>query len=211
MATVNRPSLLRDAKEAGDLRGPIGLYRIASSTSCVRNSPEPESRRHRMRMTRDRFQPKPIAYREARNADLDQLARLRADEWGSESYWGERILGYLRGTHHPQQALAPRVVLVASRDHTLVGFIAGHLTRRYDCDGELEWLNVASEARRSGVAGALLRLLASWFAGQGAKRVCVDVDPENGPARGFYRKHGAQDLNPHWLVWPGITSLSSEA
>lgn len=23
----------------------------------------------------------------------------------------------------------------------------------------------------------------------------------------FYRKHGAEDLNPHWLVWPDITVL----
>jgi mannitol-1-/sugar-/sorbitol-6-phosphatase len=151
--------------------------------------------------------PSTTQYRQALDDDLDQLVRIRSAEWGTESYWQERILGYMRGTHHPQQALAPRVILVASKGDRLLGFIAGHLTRRYECHGELEWLNVAPEARRSGIAGELLRVLASWFADQGAKRVCVDVDPENRPARTFYRKHGARDLNPHWLVWPDITAL----
>lgn len=148
-----------------------------------------------------------FSYRQARDADLEELARIRARVWGSEQYWQERIRGYLTGTLHPQQALAPRVVLVASDDARIVGFIAGHLTRRYDCDGELEWINVSREERRSGVASELLRRLASWFAGQHAKRICVDVDPENASGRAFYRKHGAQDLNPHWLVWPDITVL----
>jgi Acetyltransferases len=148
-----------------------------------------------------------ILYREAGEADLDQLARIRARDWGSEQYWCERIQGYMKGTLNPQQSLAPRVVLVALQDSRMVGFIAGHLTWRYDCDGEVEWINVIPEERRTGVAGELLRLLASWFAGQQAKRICVDVDPENARARAFYRKHGAQDLNPHWLVWPDITLL----
>ena len=138
---------------------------------------------------------------------MEQLARIRAIDWGSDQYWRERVLGYMKGTLNPRQALALRVVLVASQDRGIVGFIAGHLTRRYDCDGEVEWINVIPEERRTGVAAELLRLLASWFAGQQAKRICGDVDPENAPARAFYRKHGAQDLNPHWLVWPDITLL----
>jgi ribosomal protein S18 acetylase RimI-like enzyme len=113
----------------------------------------------------------------------------------------------MKGALNPQLALAPRVVLVAAQDGRIVGFIAGHLTRRYECDGEVEWINVIGEERRTGVAAELLHLLASWFAGRQAKRICVDVDPENAPARGFYRKHGAKDLNPHWLVWPDITLL----
>jgi ribosomal protein S18 acetylase RimI-like enzyme len=148
-----------------------------------------------------------ISYREARDSDLKQLASIRAADWGSEQYWRERILGYMTGTHDPQQALAPRVVFVALQDARIVGFIAGHLTRRYDCDGEVEWINVIPEARRAGVAAELLRLLASWFVRHEAKRVCVDVDPENAPARAFYRKHGAEDLNPHWLVWPDIAAF----
>jgi ribosomal protein S18 acetylase RimI-like enzyme len=85
-----------------------------------------------------------------------------------------------------------------------VGFIAGHLTRRYACDGELEWINVVSDRRGSEIASELLRLLAAWFARHEAFRICVDVDPANTIARRFYTRHGAQSLNDHWLVWNDI-------
>jgi GNAT superfamily N-acetyltransferase len=148
-----------------------------------------------------------IECREARDSDLEVLARIRAAEWGNEQYWRDRIRGYASGALNPQQALAPRVIYVAIDKSEITGFIAGHLTRRFDCDGELEWLNVVAEKRRSGVARMLLLVLASWFDEKGAKRICVDADPENPTARAFYRKHGAQDLDPHWLVWPDITEL----
>lgn len=148
-----------------------------------------------------------IAYREATVADVGALARIRAASWGTEQYWESRISGYMRGELHPQHSLPPRVVFVAAEQGLLVGLIAGHLTRRFGCDGELEWLDVIPERRRTGIAGALLRTLARWFQAQRAKRICVDVDPQNAPARAFYRKHSAEDLNPHWLVWPDITVL----
>ena len=152
----------------------------------------------------------PIAYREATSADVGALARIRAASWGTEAYWQHRIGGYMRGELHPQQALPPRVIFVAAEHAVLVGLIAGHLTRRFGCDGELEWLDVISERRRAGIACTLLRTLATWFAARQAKRICVDVDPENAPARAFYRKHAALDLNPHWLVWPDITTLGRD-
>jgi GNAT superfamily N-acetyltransferase len=150
-----------------------------------------------------------IEYREASDADTDALATIRAGEWGTEQYWRDRIRGYASGALSPREALAPRVIYVAV-DSRIVGFVAGHLTRRFDCHGEVQWLNVVAEKRRTGVAAELLRVLASWFGDQGAKRVCVDADPENPGARAFYRKHGAQDLNPHWLVWPDITGLATQ-
>ena len=141
------------------------------------------------------------------DTDVDALAAIRAVEWGGHEYWCERIRGYASGNLNPKHALAPRVIFVAEEDSHLVGFIAGHLTRRLQCDGELEWLNVIPEKRRAGVAGELLIVLAGWFAEKKAKRICVDADPENPTARAFYRKHGAQDLNPHFLVWEDITAL----
>ena len=151
-----------------------------------------------------------IEYREATDADVDALAAIRAAEWGDEKYWRERIRGYASGALNPQQALAPRVIYVAIEDAQIIGFIAGHLTRRYDCQGEVEWLNVGAERRRGGVAAELLVVLAAWFGGRTARRICVDADPENPGARAFYRKHGAEDLNPHWLVWPDIARLLAQ-
>jgi ribosomal protein S18 acetylase RimI-like enzyme len=108
---------------------------------------------------------------------------------------------YLKGRHHPQHALMPRVIFVAMEGDSVVGYVAGHLTGRFGCHGELQWIYVAAEFRRGGVGSELLRMLASWFAGQGASRVCVNVAAANAVGRRFYARHGAETLNEHWLVW----------
>ena len=132
------------------------------------------------------------------------MARIREAEWETIEYWQARIASYLDGTRDPQNALASREALVATVDAEVVGFIAGHLTNRFGCTGELEWINVATAHRSRGVATALLRAIASWFVEASATRVCVDVDPANLPARRLYEHHGARALNPHWLAWDDI-------
>jgi ribosomal protein S18 acetylase RimI-like enzyme len=151
-----------------------------------------------------------VIYRQVDPSDIPAMARIRAVNWGSEEYWITRISGYLNCTIHPQKALKPRVIYVALEGGSVVGFIAGHLTRRYECEGELEWIDVIPERRHSGIASELLRRLAAWFVEQQALRICVDVDPDNNVGRAFYKKHGAGDLNPHWLVWDDITMVNGE-
>lgn len=146
----------------------------------------------------------PFVYREADESDIPAMARIRAAEWEAEEYWRNRIAAYLACELHPQHALKPRVSYVSYEGNSLAGFIAGHLTRRYSCDGELEWINVLPDRRGSGIASELLRLLAAWFVAQKARRICVDLQPSNTVARRFYRQHGAEDLNLHWLVWNDI-------
>jgi ribosomal protein S18 acetylase RimI-like enzyme len=145
-----------------------------------------------------------MQYRVASKSDVPSMARIRAAEWESEEYWTKRITGYMDCEIHPQHALKPRVIYVALDGDSLAGLIAGHLTRRYGCDGELEWINVGSGDRGTGVAPELLRLLAHWFVDQGARRICVDVEPANTMARRFYMRHGAEVWKPHWLVWNDI-------
>lgn len=144
-------------------------------------------------------------YREAGQDDVAAMAALRAREWGNQAGWEERIARYLAREHHPQQALLPRIAYVAEAGGAVVGFAAGHLTRRHGCQGELQWLNVAPACRRQGMGTALLRLMARWFEAQRAVRVCVDCDPVNAGARAFYGREHAAELNPHWLVWDDIT------
>jgi ribosomal protein S18 acetylase RimI-like enzyme len=148
-----------------------------------------------------------IHYREAELADIPAMASIWAggDEGGGASE--ERMSRYLAGEHHPQQALLSRVIYVALEGDAVVGYIAGHLTTRYDCDGELQWIYVVPEYRGRGIASELLRLLAGWFDEQNALRVCVDVEPTNIAGREFYTRHGAQSLNPHWLVWNDISNV----
>ena len=136
-----------------------------------------------------------VQYRLADKSDIPAMARIRAATWGSEEYWRTRIAAYMACELHPRQALTPRVLYVAQEGDSLVGLIAGHLTRRYACDGELEWIDVTPERRGSGIALELLRRLAAWFAQQKASRICVDVDPANTIARRLYTRHGADQLN----------------
>jgi ribosomal protein S18 acetylase RimI-like enzyme len=140
-------------------------------------------------------------YREAKPSDIPAMARIPG-----QGHAEDRMARYLAREHHPQKALMPRVIYVAVEGETLVGYIAGHLTQRYACDGELQWIYVRPDHRGSGVAAELLRMLASWFAEQKAKKICVDVDPENAVARRFYTRHGAGTLNKHWLVWSDINA-----
>jgi GNAT superfamily N-acetyltransferase len=143
-----------------------------------------------------------VLYRLAKLADVPRLARIRAAEWETEDYWTTRIAAHMKGDITAQKALQTGVVYVAEANATVIGFIAGHLTRRFDCEGELQWINVAREYRGQGIASELLRVLARWFAEQNAFRVCVDPDDP-----GLYARHGAEPLNKHWLYWPDIRVL----
>lgn len=137
--------------------------------------------------------------RVATPADVPLVAHLRQP---GEAGGDHRMAQYLAGTHHPQKALAPRTMWIAFEGERPIGYIAGHLTTRYECDGELQWVYVTAEHRRHGVATELLRRLATWFVDQGARRICVDVGDD--AARPFYRRHGAVNLNRHWMVWEDI-------
>jgi ribosomal protein S18 acetylase RimI-like enzyme len=143
-----------------------------------------------------------ILYREATKQDILFLAKIRAKNSGTEESWISRISGYMDCTVHPQQALKPRIMYIVSDNDKIIGFIAGHLTRRFECDGELEWIDVIKEYRRNGIAWELVKLLAKWFIEQKAYTICVD--PGNETARQFYRKNGAEPLNNHWMVWKDI-------
>jgi hypothetical protein len=88
-------------------------------------------------------------YRIATPADIEHIAAIRADEWGGVDFWTSRVTGYLELTHYPQQALDPRIIYVAVDGKKVIGFVAGHLTTRHNCNGELQWINVIYPASRA--------------------------------------------------------------
>lgn len=147
--------------------------------------------------------------REAKLADVARVAEIRAGDTEAGPA-DPRMERYLAGTHHPRDALGPRVMYLAVEGDRIAGYIAGHLTGRFDCHGELQYLYVARDHRRRGAASTLLKALAQWFVEQDARRICVDVVPENAPARSFYRRHGAVELNRGWMIWKDI-GLSAQA
>ena len=145
--------------------------------------------------------------------DLKDLARLRAAEWGSQEYWENRIAAYVDLSGGPQSALNRRTILVSrikNEENALAGFIAGHLSQRYDSQGELQWINIHADYRQSGVASELLKHLAQWFIDQGARKICVNVEPDNKAGIHFYAKHQATRLNDHWMIWEDISVMTED-
>lgn len=132
------------------------------------------------------------------------MARLRdASGWtgGADESTMRR---FLAGEHHPRQALAPRIAFIAESGGVVAGFVAGHLTRRFGCAGELQWILVAPPLRGTPAAARLLDALARWFIEHDASRICVNVTPENERARRFYARHGATELSEYWMGWADI-------
>ncbi len=129
------------------------------------------------------------------------MAAIRALEWQTREFWIARIGGYFRVEHSPQLGLPDRAGFVAINGETLVGFVAGHLTTRFGCDGELQWINVLAEHRGKGIADALMHTVLDWFRQQNAFRVCVNVEPDNAAARALYARHGAVPLSQYWMIW----------
>jgi ribosomal protein S18 acetylase RimI-like enzyme len=152
----------------------------------------------------------PMILRPVEQADIPWMAAIRA-QGGTAAFWKDRIGLYLSGQHSPQQALTARAAFVAIDRNDLVGFVVGHRTRGLNCDGELQWINVVKERRGLGVASQLMTKISTWFVDQDARRICVNVDPNNSAARKLYTRHGAQPLNDHWMVWEDARAMSISA
>lgn len=147
-----------------------------------------------------------LLYRAATSADVPAMERCRAGDQQAGAA-DARMAAYLEGQHHPQQALTPRTAFVALAGNEVAGYIAAHATTRHGCSGEVQYLYVAPQFRRYGVARRLLRLVAGWFHHQEIHRVCVNADVESAAAVGFYTAEGAVPLNMHWYVWDNIDTL----
>lgn len=151
-----------------------------------------------------------MRYREATSADVPAMEQCRASDRGAGPA-DARMAAYLDGHHHPQQALASRTAFVALDGDHVAGYIAGHATTRFGNDGEVQYLYVAPAWRRRGVARALLRSLAGWFAAQEIRRVCVNADLDSPGAVPCYVALGATPLNPHWYAWDDIAIVLTAA
>lgn len=143
----------------------------------------------------------PLAIRPAEPADIPSMAELRAQTKGTQSFWTDRIDRYLRGEHSPQEALEVRSAFVATDEGKIVGFVAGHRARRFNCDGEVQWIDVDQQQRGRCIGYKLMAQIGAWFASQNAKRICVNVDANNLAARKLYENYGARPLNDAWMVW----------
>jgi GNAT superfamily N-acetyltransferase len=106
----------------------------------------------------------------------------------------------------PASAKPPRITLKAIDQDRMIGYLAVHLTNRYDKDAEIQSFYVLKEHQRRGIGTALLKKAISWATNLNAKSLCVGIAPEN-PYQQFYLKYGGSFLNPHWIVWDDINLL----
>jgi ribosomal protein S18 acetylase RimI-like enzyme len=100
------------------------------------------------------------------------------------NYWSIReVADHLEGN--------PDLCFVAEHDGAVVGFILGEQTFEIIEDtAHLEWVAVAPEHRREGLAGRLLETAVDAVRRLGKSRVVADVATENEYSRGLARKHG---------------------
>lgn len=145
-----------------------------------------------------------IQFREATLLDVPEISRLCALSPMEEGYWRARIEGYLNFELNPHQATEHRLLYVALHKGIIIGFVAGHVTKRQEYAGQIQWITTASPCRRTGVASELLWIIAGWFIENNVQSVRVDVDPENTGARKFYQHHHASGINQYWLYWDDI-------
>ena len=101
------------------------------------------------------------------------------------------------------------MLFAATLNGQMVGFIAGHFSRRYETEGELQSIHILKDFQGRGVGAELLKRLAAWFVTHQRLKICVGIDPAS-PYKRFYEKHGARTINPHWLVWDDIASVLEE-
>ncbi|HVG28018.1 MAG TPA: GNAT family N-acetyltransferase [Acidobacteriaceae bacterium] len=139
--------------------------------------------------------------------DLPALCRLRAEYQGHPLEWEPRIAAYMIGQLTPAFGLEPRAVFVAVQDNEVVGFIAGHLSRRFNCQGEIYWLNVQADRRGLRIADRLLAALVAWFAGHNARSLCIEVPPSNDSARKLLARHNA---HPHDALWLTLSPAAGD-
>jgi GNAT superfamily N-acetyltransferase len=152
--------------------------------------------------------PDNIRFRPATAADVPAMANCRLTDPAAGPA-DPRMAAYFDGKHHPQKALPPRIGYVALIEEAVIGYIAGHLTTRHGCAAEVQYLFVAPEFRRRGVAMAMVGLLADWFVTKGAVKVCVCVDAESPSAKPFYESVGASPFKRFWYGWDDISALRS--
>jgi GNAT superfamily N-acetyltransferase len=110
------------------------------------------------------------------------------------------------GGRSPQTSLPERIAFKALTGDQIVGYIAGHLTTRYNLDTEIQSFYVLKEYQRKGVGSALLMAFVNWLKKNNATTLCVGIARQN-PYQAFYLKHGGKYLNEHWIWWDDLAAL----
>ncbi|MGP4073608.1 GNAT family N-acetyltransferase [Piscibacillus sp. B03] len=125
-----------------------------------------------------------IKVRHANEADVDELLSLNYAFNGVENLTRDFVIDHLRSSNE--------LVVVASLNNRLVGFICGQVFSSFcykEKQAEITELFVVEEARRNGVATALLKYLEEEFKEVGVETVKVLAGDQNLSAKKVYQKN----------------------
>ena len=122
--------------------------------------------------------------RDATLADLDEVAALEADLFGSDAWSREIVREELAGDHR-------RYLVLVDEGGAIRGY-AGLLV--VGTDGDIQTIAVAPELRGGGHGRALMVELLAEAARRGARQVFLEVRADNPPARGLYASLGFAEI-----------------
>ncbi|MGN6353924.1 MAG: GNAT family N-acetyltransferase [Parafilimonas sp.] len=117
----------------------------------------------------------------------------------------QRWQTYFKG-QSPQTSKPQRIVLKAVTNGKIAGYLAGHLTTRYNFGAEIQSFYILKSAQNKKIGTELLISFVHWLTGTDAKSLCVGINPENRYKR-FYLKYGGEYFNAHWIYWNDLTRL----
>jgi len=126
-------------------------------------------------------------------------ARLDPERYSAPAL-GTISARYREGRHHPSQASAECITLVAEQKGEILGFIDARLERSPDpMHRELVYcqileIAVSKGAQRHGIGGRLLRAAEDWGRGQGAEFALLEYHAANNHAREFYHRRMGYDV-----------------
>lgn len=122
----------------------------------------------------------------AKPADVDAVVALEAATQGDDA-WSEALV-----RDGIEGGLPTISYLVAREGENVVGYAVAS----YAGDiAELQRIGVAVEARRQGIASALLDEIVATAPGTGANRLLLEVRADNGGALGFYAARGFVEID----------------
>jgi ribosomal protein S18 acetylase RimI-like enzyme len=142
-----------------------------------------------------------VRVRRATEQDLEALRRLYADFMAEVPDPPHAVADPERELSEVAEIVRSEVAVVAERDEGLIGFAL--LRRRSPRLVEVTDLYVVPDARRRGVAAALLRDGIAAFRGDGVEHVELDVLATNSAARAVYARWGFRESRVN-LVAPVV-------
>ena len=137
--------------------------------------------------------------RDATLADLDEVAALEAELFGSDAWSREIVREELAGDHR-------RYLVLVDEGGAIRGY-AGLLV--VGTDGDIQTIAVAPELRGGGHGRALIVELLAEAARRGARQVFLEVRADNPPARGLYASLGFAEIGvrPRYYQPEGIDAI----